>query len=78
MYHLRGPSLLTLPIAGKIADCRWKQVAGSNALTSSALEYAWHHKDVWTYERHGTLEAHGSYNVECETTNRLRLPTNFR
>jgi hypothetical protein len=45
-------------------DCGWKLVKGSESL--GALEYQWDHLDVWSYERHGSLETHGKYNLDCK------------
>jgi hypothetical protein len=48
----------------KNRDCSWKLVKGSES--SGALEYQWDHLDVWSYERHGSLETHGKYNLDCK------------
>jgi hypothetical protein len=50
----------------KNRDCNWTLVKGTNSVTSNLLEYQWDHRDVWSYERHGSLETHGSYNLVCE------------
>jgi hypothetical protein len=53
----------------KNRDCSWKLVQGSES--SGALEYQWDHLDVWSYERHGSLETHGKYNLDCKYLNTI-------
>jgi hypothetical protein len=53
-------------------DCVFKLIQGSES--SSALEYQWNHLDVWSHERHGSLETHGKYDLDCKYSRILHEP----
>ncbi|KAF8128338.1 hypothetical protein K438DRAFT_1948831 [Mycena galopus ATCC 62051] len=55
--------------------CNWKKVAQVNP---GWLEYAWEHRDEWTYEHEGTHNQTFSYAVLCHTKNQLCVPTTYR
>ncbi|KAF8183019.1 hypothetical protein K438DRAFT_1975274 [Mycena galopus ATCC 62051] len=55
--------------------CRWKPVAKANP---GWLEYAWEHRDEWTYEHDGTHNQAFAYAVLCHTKNQLCIPTAYR
>ncbi|KAF8183035.1 hypothetical protein K438DRAFT_1600129 [Mycena galopus ATCC 62051] len=55
--------------------CNWKKVAKANP---GWLEYAWEHRDEWTYEHDGTHNQAFAYAVLCHTKNQLCIPTAYR
>ncbi|KAF8214864.1 hypothetical protein K438DRAFT_2008968 [Mycena galopus ATCC 62051] len=55
--------------------CNWKKVAKVNP---GWLEYAWEHRDEWTYEHDGTHNQTFAYAVLCHTKNQLCIPTTYR
>jgi hypothetical protein len=48
----------------KNRDCTWKLVQDS--VGSSSLEYQWEHREITSYERHGSFESDKSYHLDCE------------
>ncbi|KAJ7258353.1 hypothetical protein B0H12DRAFT_1280739 [Mycena haematopus] len=54
--------------------CNWKKVTGNPGW----LEYAWEHRDEWTYEHDGTQNKAFAYSVLCHTKNQLCIPTAYR
>ncbi|KAJ6464084.1 hypothetical protein C8R45DRAFT_1220160 [Mycena sanguinolenta] len=55
--------------------CNWKRVPSSNP---SWLEYAWEHRDDWTYEHNSTRNKAFAFSVLCHTKNQLCIPTTYR
>ncbi|KAJ6464047.1 hypothetical protein C8R45DRAFT_1220135 [Mycena sanguinolenta] len=55
--------------------CNWKRVPSSNP---SWLEYAWEHRDDWTYEHDSTRNKAFAFSVLCHTKNQLCVPTTYR
>ncbi|KAJ7243610.1 hypothetical protein B0H12DRAFT_830295 [Mycena haematopus] len=55
--------------------CNWKRVANGNP---GWLEYAWEHRDEWSYEHDGTHNKAFAYSVLCHTKNQLCIPTAYR
>ncbi|KAF7366826.1 hypothetical protein MSAN_00940900 [Mycena sanguinolenta] len=54
--------------------CNWKQVPSSN---SSWLEYAWEHRDEWSYEHDSTRNKAFAFSILCHTKNQLCIPTTY-
>ncbi|KAJ7199899.1 hypothetical protein B0H12DRAFT_1036920 [Mycena haematopus] len=59
----------------KNEQCNWKRVANSNP---GWLEYAWEHRDDWTYEHDSTRNQAFAFSVLCHTKNQLLIPTTYR
>ncbi|KAF7366886.1 hypothetical protein MSAN_00947300 [Mycena sanguinolenta] len=59
----------------KNEQCHWKRVPSTNA---GWLEYAWEHRDEWSYEHDGTHNSAFAYSVLCHTKNQLLIPTTYR
>ncbi|KAJ7027386.1 hypothetical protein C8F04DRAFT_965258 [Mycena alexandri] len=59
----------------KNKECHWKKVENTNP---GWLEYAWEHRDEWSYEREGTRHGASGYSVLCHTKNQLCIPTMYR
>ncbi|KAF7366869.1 hypothetical protein MSAN_00945600 [Mycena sanguinolenta] len=55
--------------------CNWKKVPSSNP---SWLEYAWEHRDEWSYEHDSTRNKAFAFSVLCHTKNQLCIPTTYR
>ncbi|KAF7366836.1 hypothetical protein MSAN_00942100 [Mycena sanguinolenta] len=55
--------------------CNWKQISSNN---SSWLEYAWEHRDEWSYEHDSTRNKAFAFSVLCHTKNQLLVPTTYR
>ncbi|KAF7351634.1 hypothetical protein MSAN_01596000 [Mycena sanguinolenta] len=54
--------------------CNWKRVPTSNP---GWLEYAWEHRDDWSYEHAGTHNQAFAYSVLCHTKNQLCIATAY-
>ncbi|KAJ7023254.1 hypothetical protein C8F04DRAFT_1193608 [Mycena alexandri] len=59
----------------KNKECHWKKVENTNL---GWLEYAWEHRDEWSYEREGTRHGASGYSVLCHAKNQLCIPTMYR
>ncbi|KAJ6457917.1 hypothetical protein C8R45DRAFT_560881 [Mycena sanguinolenta] len=59
----------------KNEQCHWKRVPSNNP---GWLEYAWEHRDEWSYEHDGTHNSAFAYSVLCHTKNQLCIPTIYR
>ncbi|KAJ7820022.1 hypothetical protein B0H14DRAFT_2292770, partial [Mycena olivaceomarginata] len=54
--------------------CNWQKVEKA---TPGWLEYAWDHRDEWSYEHEGTHEEASAFSVLCQTRNQLLIPTRY-
>ncbi|KAJ7337547.1 hypothetical protein DFH08DRAFT_939037 [Mycena albidolilacea] len=54
--------------------CNWQRVEKT---TPGWLEYAWNHRDEWSYEHEGTREEASAFSVLCQTRNQLLIPTSY-
>ncbi|KAJ7337589.1 hypothetical protein DFH08DRAFT_877180 [Mycena albidolilacea] len=54
--------------------CNWQKVEKN---TPGWLEYAWDHRDEWSYEHEGTREETSAFSVLCQTRNQLLIPTSY-
>ncbi|KAF8125900.1 hypothetical protein K438DRAFT_2001766 [Mycena galopus ATCC 62051] len=75
MYRPRSMEIVLRGEYRRNERCNWKKVAQINP---GWLEYAWEHRDEWTYEHEGTHNQTFAYAVLCHTKNQLCIPTMYR